>query len=127
MHFIDRLEAKIKLWYQKRFLKRHGCATYREYERRYDRDIDICSGTVEEYYQRYRYLHRFDASTTDHLLKNKDKSLDEIIAWCDETCRKKWRYDTHRVIVPGKWPIMYKLVFAFQDERDYIDFVLRWS
>jgi hypothetical protein len=64
------------------------------------------------------------------------QGLSRLTEWCDANCTDKWRNDIHRVIkcpaTANQWEVnelggLDFIFFAFKNESDYINFVLRWA
>jgi hypothetical protein len=50
--------------------------------------------------------------------------LESVLAWCKHELRDEWRWQLVEMssdIKPGRY------LFFFDDERDYLAFVLKWS
>lgn len=135
---IDQLKQRWKGWREKRFLETHGCKTWREYERRYDKDIGPMARWAHTFYHGYPYIFPLDPQgLRDYgmlgVLPYHDL-VDQMMEWCEQNCQGKWRNDWHR----GFWDhqgnyefngigggdIMF---FAFKEESDYVWFTLVWS
>lgn len=138
MGLIDQLKQRYKDHNERRFLKAHGCKTWKEYERRFDPDIAILARWAHTFYHGYPCVFPFDPSGyRDHGFAGLwpyHELSDKMIAWCEQNCRGKWRNDWHR----GFWEqngifefneiaggdIMF---FAFKEESDYVWFRLVWE
>ena len=138
MGLIDQLKQRYKDHNERRFLKAHGCKTWKEYERRYDPDIGPLARWSHTFYHGYPCIFPFDPSGyRDHgfagVWPYHDLS-DKMIEWCEQNCKGKWRNDWLR----GFWDqnghyefneiaggdIMF---FAFKEESDYVWFRLTWE
>ena len=128
------LRTKIKTWQDKRFLKRHGVATWAQYNHRYDPDINWCSTRVNDFYHGYPYVYCFENHR--HEVYHWDVHLDGIYVlsqWCEDNCKAKFRFDFNRVIrYHNQWHINELgggdyIFVAFKDERDFNWFLMRWS
>jgi hypothetical protein len=85
-------------WSDQRFLKRHGCETREEYDRKYDPDVVHRATRIKNFYHGYPYVYCFE----DH--------NHNIYVW--------------EVNELGGGDHVF---FACQDPRDYTLFLLRWS
>ena len=146
---LDKLKKSFKQWRDRRFLKRHGCETWNEYNHRYDPDIFQRACRVADYYTGYPYVYCFD--NRDHyaysLLYDYGPGgcrhgYDEIVDWCRKNTKHKHRTDIHRVLkhngigLDGSYEPEWwfneigggdYLFFAFKDEKEYTWFVMRWA
>lgn len=138
MGIIDQLKQRYKDHNARRFLKAHGCKTWKEYERRYDPDIGPFARWAHTFYHGYPHIyHATDYSVSWKMARSAAMSfpkIDDMVAWCEQNCRGKWRTDWHR----GFWDqngnyefneigggdIMF---FAFKEESDYVWFKLTWQ
>jgi hypothetical protein len=135
---IEELKKRWKGYKEKRFLETHGCKTWREYERRYDKDIGSMARWAHTFYHGYPYIYPLDPQgLRDYgmlgVLPYHDLA-DQMTEWCEQNCQGRWRNDWHR----GFWDqqgnfelngigggdIMF---FAFKEESDYVWFTLVWS
>lgn len=140
--FANMLSAAVKKRRETRFLKKHGCETWDEYNRRYDPDILHRATRIRDYYHGYPYVYCVENSNHyayqllhDYGPGGYRYGYDEIVDWCKEHIKYKHRTDCHRVFrapsTANEWEIneiggLDYLFFAFQDERDYNWFMLRW-
>lgn len=135
---IEELKKRWKGYKEKRFLETHGCKTWREYERRYDKDIGPMARWAHTFYHGYPYIFPLDPDgLRDYGMLGVLPYIDateKMQEWCEQNCTGKWRNDWHR----GFWDhqgnyefngigggdIMF---FAFKEESDYVWFTLVWS
>lgn len=135
---IEQLKKRWKGYKEKRFLETHGCKTWREYERRYDKDIGPMARWAHTFYHGYPYVFPLDPDGYRdlhyHGVYPYVDAADKMQEWCEQNCQGKWRNDWHR----GFWDqqgnyefngigggdIMF---FAFKEESDYVWFTLVWS
>ena len=135
---IEQLKQRWKGYKEKRFLEAHGCKTWSEYERRYDKDIGPMARWAHTFYHGYPHIFPLDPQgLRDYgmlgVLPYHDL-VGQMTEWCEKNCKGKWRNDWHR----GFWDhngnyefngigggdIMF---FAFKEESDYIWFRLVWE
>lgn len=133
----------IKLKLDRRFLKKNNCLTWKEYYYKNDPRIYLYADHVTHFYKGYKHISVFESSKNladqygDWL-----QGLTAIKEWCDKNCIGNWRQDIHRVYKQtgiglngsckdewflsdiGGFDILF---FAFNNERDYILFNLRWQ
>ncbi len=127
---IDKLKELCKQYKDARFLKKHGCETWREYNRRYDPDFFSRARYVKNAYRGYKFITKLP----DEYYGLREYSMKNIEKWCEENCKGKWRIDWFRGFYDPKFNDFElneisgidELYFAFQDERDYFLFKLRW-
>lgn len=134
---IEQLKKRWKGYKEKRFLETHGCKTWREYERRYDKDIGPMARWAHTFYHGYPYIYPLDPDGfRDYGMLGVLPYIDateKMQEWCEQNCKGKWRNDWHR----GFWAqgnyefngigggdVMF---FAFKEESDYVWFTLVWS
>ena len=138
--FIHRLKARIRKYRAERKLEKSGCSSWYMYRRKFDTAYNIRATKINDCYHGYKFIH----SITDHghyayqFLYYYDWHIqrcgyDEMVDWCNENLKHKHRFDFHRVInYQGEWEINELggsdyLFVAFEDEKDYIHYMLRWS
>jgi hypothetical protein len=131
------IKEKYHAWKEHRFLKRHGVATWAQYNHRYDPDINWRATRVNDFYHGYPYVYCFE--NRRHEVYHWDVHLDGIYVlsqWCKDNCKDKFRFDFHRAMnAPGtawQWHINELgggdyIFVAFKNERDYTWFLMRWS
>lgn len=135
-----RLKARIRKYKSDRFLKKHGCDTYRQYNRRYDPDYSYRANRVIDSYFGYQHIYCFPnkhyayETLYDYGPGGYRDGYHEIVEWCEKHCKHKFRFDFKRVLQNywGEWENNEigggdYLFVAFKDERDYLHFMLRWS
>lgn len=124
-------------WRWDRILRKSGYETWQQYFRANDPDYDIRGRTVTEQFKGYPYVVRVDyakLSTRFDPLFGPIEHCEEIIEWCKQNCRGKYRNEWERVVMdhagqylPNGIGDSDELFFGFKDERDYLMFVLRWG
>lgn len=138
---IKQLKERWKGYKEKRFLENYGCATWREYERKYDPDIGFRARWAHTFYHGYPHIFPLDPQgLRDYGFSGVHPYhdlCDKMMEWCEQNCQGKWRNDWHR----GFWDHqgnyeVYELngigggdimFFAFKEEADYIWFKLTWQ
>lgn len=141
--FLTFCQAKIKHWRDRRFLKKHGCDSWAQYNRRFDPDYNIRASRVKDYYHGYKYWKPFENHA--HQIYQWDLGYDgskEVIEWCEKNIKGKFRFDCLRCY--RQTPIGLNgaeepdwfindlgngdyFFFACQDERDFLWFTMRWA
>ncbi len=135
--FLNYLQAKIETWRDRRFLNKHGCENWEQYNYRFDPDRNERAYRVKDYYCGYPYWTMFlDHS---HQVYYWDLGVDGIYIvseWCKQNLSSKFRFDFLRVMnepsTANEWEINELggrdyIFFACQDERDFLMFNLRWQ
>jgi len=139
---IQQLKERWKGYKEKRFLEahgcKHGCKTWRQYERRYDSDVSYMARSAHTYYHGYSHLFPLDPQGLRNYgftgIHPYHDLCEKMMEWCEQNCQGKWRNDWHC----GFWDqhgnfefngigggdIMF---FAFKEESDYIWFRLTWE
>jgi hypothetical protein len=148
MKILRRIKAYIRLKKSQRFLKKHGCNTWEQYNYAYDEDVIYRATLVSQYYHGYPYIVAFENAPPASEIHWQDW-LKQMHEWCQKNCLDKVRHDIHRVIRErglihneyndtivwteidefsmndvGGWDVLF---FAFKYEKDYIWFKLRWQ
>lgn len=131
--------TKLRDWWKqqqdRRFLKRHGCNDWKEYNRWYDPDIYRRCTVINDFYHGYPYVYCFE--NREHQIYWWDLGYDgsyDVVEWCEQYCKDKFRFDCHRVIkyTNDKWTMNDigggdYFFAAFKNEQDFLMFCLRWS
>lgn len=143
MNLIRRTKARYKLYKDRKFLKKHGCSTWKQYYWKNDPRVFLYADRVRNFYKGYTYLSVFESSRS--LNEEYGDWLEGLTAlkdWCDSNCNGHWRCDIHRVVkqtgicIDGSTELEWFmndiggydiLFFAFDNDRDYMLFTLRWS
>lgn len=129
-----------KDWRERRFLKQHSCDTREEYDHKYDPEYNPKGYSIRDYYHGYPYFHCFDnidhyayRMTFDCGPGGRFYGLDNIRTWIAENCQNKRRVDFLSVTcynneyeqnsITGE----NRIFIAFQDQQDYLLFLLEWS
>ncbi len=135
---IEQLKKRWKGYKEKRFLETHGCKTWREYERRYDKDIGPMARWAHTFYHGYPYIFPLDPQgLRDYgmlgVMPYHDL-VDQMMEWCEQNCQGKWRNDWHHGFWDGHGNYELNgigggdiMFFAFKEEADYVWFTLVWS
>ena len=137
MKLIETIKDKYKAWKDSRFLRKHGCDNWEQYNYRFDPDICKRATEIKNYYHGYPYFYCFEDHK--HEVYYWDPAVDGmyvISEWCKKNCKDKFRFDFHRAMnAPGtawEWHINELgggdyIFAAFKSEKDFNWFMLRWS
>jgi len=137
MKFVEGIKLRYREWKEQRFLKKHGCDNWFQYNRRYDPDVVWRATEIRNFYQGYPYVYCFENHR--HEVYHWDVHIDGtyvISQWCDENCKSKHRMDFHRAMkapsTGNEWHINELgggdyIFAAFKDPEDFFLFQLRWS
>ena len=136
-----------KIWFlrklEERFFKKHKVSDWREYNLKYDPDYEVRGDTIRQMFFGYPYI----AEISDpEVLDRPNSRTDEdgytyLKNWLEHECRGKTRSTLEQVISTVTYRNGYKqrdwsingiggytaLYVAFQDERDYLMFLLKWE
>lgn len=148
MKILKQIKAYIKLKKNQRFLKKHGCRTWEQYNHAYDPDIIRNATLISQYYHGYPYLHYFEEAPSA-IYGDWRIWYQNMRDWCEKNCEDKYREDIHRVIREkglihneyndtmiwsdtedfsmndiGGWDVLF---FAFKSKQDLVWFKLRWQ
>ena len=149
MKILRRIKAYIRLKKNRRFLKKHHCNTWRQYNKEYDQDIIRHATLLSQFYYGYPYLAYFEDSKSMPLhYRDWQDWLRDMRDWADKNCTDKYRYDIHRVIRERGlihndyddtmiWTDTEEfsmndiggldvLFFAFKSKKDLVWFKLKW-
>ena len=144
MKIVRRLKARIRKWRSDRFLKKHYCTSYREYNQTYDPGINIKAAYIHNFYSKSVYPYVYQISDPKHRIYYTETDgfhwnhvgFYEVRDWCEKNCKGKFRFDHHLVrhsdgMISYGYSVNYDNVstyfVAFNDEMDYTWFLLRWS
>lgn len=122
---------------EQRFLKKHNCRSWAQYNREYDPRFSPKGLTVNEMYFGYTVIvpiTNVDHEIYTHWGPGISLGLERVSEWCTKHCRGPWRCDWHRVSFNpqsgkyeqnGIWGDDL-VFFAFVDPVDATLFNLRW-
>lgn len=138
MGLIQDLKARYKGYKEKRFLEAHGCKTWREYERRYDKDVGHIARWAHTFYHGYPHVFPLQPDGYRdlhyHGIYPYHNVSDQMVEWCEQNCRGKWRNDWHRGFWDQQGNFEFNSIsggdimfFAFKEESDYVWFRLTWE
>ncbi len=130
---IESLKDRWDFYRHTAYLKKRGW-TEEQYQTYNDPRRNIRATRIKDYYHGYSYFHLFQTSRTDPFTRYPTwiEAYDAIKEWCKNNCRGAWRHDILRVEKDywEEWEVNEMgrdvLFFAFEDERDFTMFVLRW-
>ena len=129
-----------KNWYadyqHQRLLKKFNW-TQEDYLLNNDCRINRCATAVTEHYHGYPYIHVFESPNSGPFVRYESwyECYQEIKEWCKANCQEPWRNDILRVDLDstnksyelcdftGKDAVF----FVFQNQRDYVGFLLKWA
>lgn len=131
-----KFKQTLAAWRHHRFLKKHGCTTQRQYDLKYDTGYNPRAGRLKDIYHGYPHIFpilNFNHFVYEHYLLYPSPRHSEVLVWCYNNCKGKWRYSWHRVIkdYSGNWEEngisgADYIFFAFHDSRDATLFALKW-
>ena len=131
------IKQRFNQWKDHRFLRKHGCDNWKQYNHRYDPDINRIATRISDFYFNYPYVYCFEDHKHD--IYYWDIAVDGMYVldqWCEKNCKDKYRFDFHRAMkapaTANQWEVNelgggdYAFA-AFKDQRDFNWFLLRWS
>ena len=144
MKLVRNIRARFKLFKNRRYLAKHGCKTWLEYHRINDPDHNPRASDIVEFYHGYPYVYCFeDYSHYIYSNTGTNDGYETMTKWFQNNLQHKWRFDFMRVFAQtpvgldgpaGKHEFFINeiggkdLIFvAFKDQRDYVNFLLRWA
>lgn len=143
------IKARIRKYLANRKLAKSGYKTWAMYRRNTDPDVIRHADRVSNFYKGYKYVYQ--CTNAEHYAYRRlydygpggaRYGYDDILDWCNKKSRFKWRVDIHRVLKQtglgldgSEEPDWFfndiggsdYIYFAFQNEQDYIMFLLRWA
>jgi hypothetical protein len=141
--FLYNVRKSYQAWQERRFLKKHGCKSREQYDRRHDPDINNISTRIRDYYHGYNYVYCFENTETSIYDWDLGYSgLGEVELWCQSNLSSKYRFDFHRVYkqtgigsdgsTESEWVINEigggdYIFFACKDPEDFVIFRLKFS
>ena len=137
LQYLTYFQNKLKQWKDRRFLKKHGCETWAQYNRWFDPDYNRRASRIRDYY--HGYPHWTIIENHNHQIYWWDMAYDgssEIVDWCEENLTSKYRFDCLRVIncpATANEREINELggtdyyFFACQDPKDFFLFAMRWG
>jgi len=124
------LRARWKLWRDRRFLKRRGFSSWRQYKRMTDPDICRWATNIKDYFQGYPHvicMENYGSAVYS-------TKIDAVIFWCMLNLEHQYSYAALRVWKNwrGDWEINELAggdyyFFAFKSQSDAVLFTLKWS
>lgn len=136
------IKNKYKSWSDRRFLKKHGCENWKQYQYLFDQRVDKRATNVRNYYFGYPHVYIFNRP---HLIYEWDiwfNGENEVVGWVNQHCQNGFRFDALRVTpqqgigLDGRsetnWFIDEMgggdfIFVAFADSKDYTMFLLKWT
>ena len=143
-----RLKARYRKWRAERKLAKSGYHSWRVYRHNRDPDVVRHADKVSDFYSNYKYVYRCCAPHHAYLCVSDwgpgglRFGYEDMRDWCELKCRFKYRADIHRIYRQTGIGINGEthedwwfndiggsdyVYFAFQNEQDYIHFMLRWG
>ena len=138
-----RLKARFRKWKAKRKLEKSGYKSWEQYRRNNDPGITWRASRVKDFYRGYKYVYCFEDRKHyayellyDYGPGGIRYGASDIYDWCEKYARFKCRVDEHRVIKYPSTGMEWEfndigggdyIFAAFNDEKDYMMFLLRWS
>jgi hypothetical protein len=138
-----RIKARFRKWKAERKLKKSGYKSWEHYRRNNDPNICWRATRVKDFYRGYKYVYCFEDRKHyayellyDYGPGGIRYGASDIYDWCEKYARFKCRVDEHRVIKYPSTGMEWEfndigggdyIFAAFNDEKDYMMFLLRWS
>ena len=123
-------------WKWDRILKKSGCSNWYLYFFYNDPDFDLRAQTVRSQFCGYPHVTVVNQSAISWCyepLWGPRPMHEEVVKWCDQNCRDKYRLHWERVIqdhtgqyTPNGIGGNDELFIGFKNERDFMLFCLRW-
>jgi hypothetical protein len=142
----NRIVNRFAKWREHRFFRKHQVGSWKEYYYKYDPDFNIRADTILEMFHGYPYivelqsLQFLKAGFGDEFGWDLDAAT-KLTTWLETKCKGKARAKIERVLPHTgvdyngnkfkNWAINEfatdSLFVGFQDERDYLIFLLKWE
>lgn len=137
MKLLKSIKTKYRKWCDVRFLKKHNCENWEQYNHRYDPDINARATRIKDYFHGYPYIYCFENHSHEIYFWDLGYYGTFVVnKWCKENLTDKFRLDFHCAMkAPAtayEWEINELgggdyIFFACKDEKDFIHFMLRWA
>ncbi len=134
---IKPIKEMYRKYSEKKFLKKHGCETWEQYNHRYDPDINNRASKIKHFYQGYPYVYCFEDHKHDIYFWDLGYDGTFVVdKWCKENLKGKFRLDFHRAFkansTANDWEINEigggdYIFFACKDPKDFTLFMLVYS
>lgn len=138
-----RIKARFRKWKAKRKLEKSGYKSWEHYRRNNDPNILWRASRVKDFYHGYKYVYCFENRNHyaydlvyDYGPGGIRYGNDDIYDWLDQHARFTSRMDMHRVIRYPSTGMEWEfndlgggdyIFAAFNSEKDYMMFLLRWQ
>lgn len=129
---VEELKDRWDFYQHRLYLKRMGW-TEEQYQQYNDPLRNERADRVADYYHGYPYWHPFESSRIEPFTRYATwmDAYQAIKEWCESNCKGRWRHDILRAEKHcSEWKINElggdALFFAFENERDYVMFCLKW-
>lgn len=129
----EELKNRWDFYQHRAYLKRRGW-TEEQYQQFYDPLRNERATYVKDYYHGYPYWHCYQSSRCEPFTRYPTwiAAYDAIRGWCESNCQGRWRHDILRAEkIYDEWQLNEMggdaLFFAFENERDFTMFVLKWT
>ena len=131
---VEELKDRWDFYQHRAYLKRRGW-TEEQYQEYHDPRRNERANRVKDYYHGYPYWHSYHTSRVEPFTRYPTwmDGYQAIKEWCGNNCQGQWRHDILRVdkSYDNNWEINEMggdaLFFAFENERDFTMFCLRWA
>ena len=137
---LDFVRSKYQHWVDKRFLKKHHCRSWEQYNHIYDPRINREAENLVDYYVGYTAIVHARYAIVSNLLSWHDPlgaSPYELTNWCKEHCKDEFRLDHIRgSFINSKFVMSTDSIhnalqtaeyfMAFNSEKDAMIFKMRW-
>lgn len=130
------IQQRIEAILDRRFLRQHGCADWKQFHHRYDPRVNYRASRIRNFYHGYPVFHCFE--NRQHQAYHWDvyqSGISQLQEWADANCAGRVRFDFHRVIKDphgnDEWEVNEigggdYIFAAFENPNDYTLFALRW-
>jgi hypothetical protein len=137
------IRSRYKRWVDKRYLKKHHCRSWEQYNHVYDEGRNVKADNLTDYYCGYNAIVHVRWAIVSNLPSWHDPLMPqpyELVNWCKEHCTDDFRLDDIKgkfinsrfvishlsEFVPHWNAIPTEVFIAFKSEKDALLFKLRW-
>ena len=132
------LKTKVCNFFESRLFKKHNVSSWREYHLKYDPDFSARASTIRKMFHGYPYIAEITDSRSikAHAHSSLEDGFSVLNCWLENNCRGKARMTLERTVefdtgTRKDWYINSlgsrdSVFVAFQDERDFLIFTLKW-
>lgn len=132
-NIVEEFKDRYDFYQHRAYLKKMGW-TEEQYQEYNDPRRNQRATHVKQYYHGYPYFYAYQTSRVDPFTRYPTwmDAYQAIKDWCKDNCQGAWRHDILRV-EEGQYELEINemgkdsLFFAFENDRDFTMFLLKWT